>query len=77
MEHIRDHKKPARPVKIVQFGGGVFLRGFFDWMLQKANDAGGYNGNAVIVRSRTSGKDPLAEQSFNYTTWRVTALTWT
>lgn len=67
MEHIRDHQKPARPVKVIQFGGGVFLRGFFDWMLQKANNAGVYNGNAVIVRSRTSGKDPLAEQNFNYT----------
>ena len=67
MEHIKDHKRPARPTRIVQFGGGVFLRGFFDWMLQKANDAGVYCGNAVIVRSRTGGPDPLAEQSFNYT----------
>ncbi|MBQ8341179.1 MAG: tagaturonate reductase [Clostridia bacterium] len=67
MEHIRDHQKPTRPTRIVQFGGGVFLRGFFDWMLQKANDAGAYDGNAVIVRSRTSGTDPLAEQNFNYT----------
>ena len=67
MEHMKDHKRPERPVRIVQFGGGVFLRGFFDWLLQKANDAGVYNGNAVIVRSRTGGTDPLAEQNFNYT----------
>lgn len=67
MEHIKDHAKPCRPVRVVQFGGGVFLRGFFDWMLQKVNDAGVYNGSAVIVRSRTSGADPLAEQNFNYT----------
>ncbi len=59
--------KLQRPTKIIQFGGGVFLRGFFDWMLQKANDAGEYCGNAVIVRSRTSGADPLESQSFNYT----------
>lgn len=59
--------KPKRPIKVIQFGGGVFLRGFFDWMLQKANDAGVYCGNAVIVRSRTSGTDPLQEQGFNYT----------
>ena len=59
--------KPKRPTKIIQFGGGVFLRGFFDWMLQKANDEGIYNGNAVIIRSKTGGRDPLEEQCFNYT----------
>lgn len=67
MKHIKDHSKPQRPIRVLQFGGGVFLRGFFDWMLQKANDAGVYNGNAVIVRSRTSGPDPLQNQNFNYT----------
>ena len=60
-------KKTKRPVKIIQFGAGVFLRGFFDWMLQGVNDAGIYNGNAVVVRSRTSGADPLEAQGFNYT----------
>ncbi len=59
--------KPKRPVKIIQFGGGVFLRGFFDWMLQKANDSGVYSGNLVIVRSKTGGNDPLMEQNYNYT----------
>ena len=36
-------------------------------MLQKANDAGVYDGDAVIVRSRTRGEDPLAAQQFTYT----------
>lgn len=67
MPHIKDHIKPNRPVRVLQFGGGVFLRGFFDWMLQKALDAGVYDGSAIIVRSRTSGVDPLAAQNFNYT----------
>lgn len=60
-------EKSKRPTKVIQFGGGVFLRGFFDWMMQKANDAGVYCGNAVIVRSRTPGEDPLASQNFNFT----------
>ncbi len=60
-------KSVKRPIKIIQFGAGVFLRGFFDWMLQKANDSGIYNGNAVIVRSRTGGTDPLEAQGFCYT----------
>lgn len=67
MKHIKDYPKKTRPIRILQFGGGVFLRGFFDWMLQKANDAGAYDGAAVIVRSRTHGADPLAAQNFNYT----------
>ncbi|MBQ9099164.1 MAG: tagaturonate reductase [Clostridia bacterium] len=67
MTHIRDRKKPERPIRIIQFGGGVFLRGFWDWMIQKINDAGVYNGNVVIVRSKTRGQDPLAAQNYNYT----------
>lgn len=64
---ITEHLKPSRPVTVVQFGGGVFLRGFFDWMLQKCNDAGIYNGNATVIRAKTRGADPLAEQKYLYT----------
>ena len=60
-------EKTARPLRVLQFGGGVFLRGFFDWMLQKANDCGVFCGDALIVRSRTRGADPLAENHFRYT----------
>ncbi len=56
-----------RPVRVLQFGGGVFLRGFFNWMMQKSINAGVYDGNAVIVRSRTTGADPLACNGFKYT----------
>lgn len=64
---ITDIEKKTRPVTAVQFGGGVFLRGFFDWMLAKANASGEYCGNAVIVRSQTRGVDPLASQNYVYT----------
>ena len=64
---ITEHRSPRRPVTVAQFGGGVFLRGFFDWMLQKANDAGVYNGNATVIRAKTRGTDPLAEQNYLYT----------
>jgi hypothetical protein len=26
MNHIKTHLKPTRPVRVIQFGGGVFLR---------------------------------------------------
>lgn len=56
-----------RPIRVIQFGGGVFLRGFFDWMLQKANDSGVMDADAYIVRSRTRGIDPLAAHDYRYT----------
>ncbi|MBQ9116786.1 MAG: tagaturonate reductase [Clostridia bacterium] len=67
MKKITEHKRPQRAVRVAQFGGGVFLRGFFDWMLQKANDARIYDGNAVIIRAKTRGVDPLSLQDYLYT----------
>ena len=64
---ITEIERMKRPIKVLQFGGGVFLRGFFDWMLAKANACGAYCGNAVIVRAKTRGEDPLAGQNFMYT----------
>ena len=67
LKPITEHTRPNRPITVAQFGGGVFLRGFFDWMLQKANDVGEYNGNATVIRAKTRGTDPLAEQNYLYT----------
>ena len=44
------HPKPLRPVKIVQFGEGNFLRAFADFCVQLANDSGHYHGDIVIVK---------------------------
>lgn len=66
MQYITEYEKPQRPIKAVQFGGGVFLRGFFDWMLCKANSHG-YNGNVEIIRIKTRGEDPLSRQNYLYT----------
>ncbi len=43
-------EKQKRPIKVIQFGEGVFLRGFFDWMLQILNNKGVFNGSAVVVK---------------------------
>src|SRR5438874_5842049 len=42
---------PQRPERILQFGGGVFLRGFVDWMIHRLNEAGRFDGEIVIVQS--------------------------
>ena len=60
--------KVERPEKIIQFGEGGFLRGFVDWMLQKANESGLYCGNAVIVQPIEQGMcDVLSSQNCVYT----------
>ena len=69
MESIAMHKKPDRKERVLQFGGGGFLRGFFDWMLQKLCDCGAFDGSVVVVRSidRGNSADVFREQNCNYT----------
>jgi len=38
--------------KVVQFGEGVFLRAFFDWMVEKMNARAGFGGSVAIVQPR-------------------------
>jgi tagaturonate reductase len=47
-----------RPVKILQFGNGNFLRGFTDFMIEVANDKGVFNGNIQVVQVHSKTTDP-------------------
>lgn len=68
IRHIKDHPKPKRPIRILQFGTGGFLRGFADWMIQKINDTTDFNGNVVVVQSTDSNTcEKLAAQNCLYT----------
>ncbi len=61
-------KTVKRPERIIQFGEGGFLRGFVDWMVQKLNDNGSYNGNIVVVQPIKDGLcDLLTSQNCGYT----------
>ena len=42
--------KTSRPVKVLQFGEGNFLRAFVDYMIDVANEKGVYDGSAVLVQ---------------------------
>ena len=44
-------QRPNRPIKVVQFGEGNFLRAFVDWMLQELNNAGLFNGDIAVVQT--------------------------
>ncbi len=61
-------QKPSRKETVIQFGEGGFLRGFADWMIQKLNDSGKYEGSVVVVQPIENGMcDKLSEQSCLYT----------
>ena len=60
--------KPRRPIRIVQFGEGNFLRGFVDYMIDIANEQGIFQGNIVMVKPRDTGVlDKFREQDCLYT----------
>ncbi|MGI9549627.1 MAG: tagaturonate reductase [Aurantibacter sp.] len=43
------------PLKIMQFGGGNFLRAFVDWMVQVLNETTDFNGGVVVVKPTERG----------------------
>ena len=52
---------------VIQFGEGVFLRGFVDHFLDVLNKQGIYDGKAVVVQPRPGGKvKNLQEQNCKY-----------
>lgn len=65
MTLIQNLPRKTYPVKILQFGAGNFLRGFADWMVQKANDQGLLNAGVCVVQS-VSSSDALERQQGIY-----------
>jgi len=56
------------PEKVLQFGAGVFLRGFVDWMVDGMNRKGLFRGSVVVVPSITPEMvTRLNQQSGAYT----------
>ena len=68
MSTLPRRTQPRRPVRILQIGGGNFLRGFFDWMVDVANEKGLTDSGIAIMQ--TVGTDlaaALAAQDMLYT----------
>ncbi len=42
--------KKERPIKVLQFGEGNFLRAFVDYMIDIANESGEFDGDIVLVK---------------------------
>jgi tagaturonate reductase len=56
------------PEKVLQFGTGAFMRGFPDYIIDKANRKGIFNGRIVVVKSTSHGDiDAFNKQDGLYT----------
>jgi len=44
-----------RPVRVLQFGEGNFLRGFVDWMIDLLNEKAAFNGDVQVVQPLAQG----------------------
>ena len=61
--------RPVRPVKVLQFGEGNFLRAFVDWTIDILNEKAGFNGDVVIVQPLAGGMGKMInDQNGLYTT---------
>lgn len=70
MEFLSKSKtgKKERPIKVLQFGEGNFLRGFVDYMIDIANEKGAFNGDIVLVKPIVFGTlDRFRTQESQYT----------
>ena len=60
--------KKDRPIKVVQFGEGNFLRAFVDYMIDIANEKGLFDGDIVLIKPISFGSvDMFKEQDCQYT----------
>jgi tagaturonate reductase len=56
------------PVKVLQFGEGVFLRAFVDWMIERMNGQGRFGGSVAVVKPRAGAfPEAYARQGLAYT----------
>ena len=54
--------QPRPKARILQFGGGDFLRGFFDWKIDRMNDALDEPWGIIILRSLGSTENSIINQ---------------
>ena len=60
--------KKKRPIKVLQFGEGNFLRAFVDYMIDIANESGKFDGDIVLVKPIEFGNlDMFHAQDCQYT----------
>ncbi|MGN1414702.1 MAG: tagaturonate reductase [Anaerovoracaceae bacterium] len=48
-------EKPSRPIRVLQFGEGNFLRAFTDSFIQTLNDSCGFHGSVAVIKPTDRG----------------------
>lgn len=68
MQTIKDQPVTHYPPRVIQFGEGNFMRGFFNWQLAQMNKQGLFQGSAIVVQPIEHGlKNLLDQQDDRYT----------
>src|SRR5215204_2911523 len=49
------HITTSYPERVIQFGGGNFLRAFVDWIIETLNEEAGFESSVVIVKPTPHG----------------------
>jgi tagaturonate reductase len=62
LNRITASAQSRRPVKVLQFGKGNFLRAFADWMIDIMNDKTDFNGSVQIVQVNSKETDTRFRQ---------------
>ncbi len=60
---------PRRPERIVQFGGGNFLRGFVDWIVDVLNNETDFDSGIALVKATPGSYADLDAQDCLFTAW--------
>ncbi|WP_276167041.1 tagaturonate reductase [Zobellia alginiliquefaciens] len=55
LNHTNATNRTQRPIKVMQFGGGNFLRAFVDWMVHVLNQETDFNGDIAIIKPTAGG----------------------
>ena len=55
LNHTTTPNRVQRPLKVMQFGGGNFLRAFVDWMVHVLNQETNFNGDIAIIKPTAGG----------------------
>ncbi len=58
-------QRTERPIKVIQFGEGNFLRAFVDYMIDIANEAGVFDGSIAIVKPISFGSIEMFNEQDN------------
>ncbi|MBY5952650.1 tagaturonate reductase [Algoriphagus marincola] len=62
--------KQEPPIRILQVGNGNFLRGFLDWMIQKANEKGVWEGGIHSIQIHSTEIDQrMVQQANQFHVW--------